>query len=141
MIVYLDSSAVLRLILNQKNKISEFKKMNRAISSKLLKAECFRTLDRLRLLGNFSELEFVKISEELYQYLDLVEIIEISDSILERVGGSFSIALGTLDAIHLSSALLWRERIQLELNFFTHDEALGRAARSLGFTVYGCLEK
>ena len=140
MIAYLDSSAALRKILNQQNQIVELKKIDRAVASKLLKAESFRALDRLRLLGSLNEVEFVKTSEELYQFLDLVELVEISDSILDRVGGSFSIGLGTLDAIHLSSALLWREKTGLQLSFFTHDEALGRAARSLGFSVFGCTE-
>ena len=91
-------------------------------------------------MGNLSEKEFVKACEELYQVLDTIELIEINESILNRVCGSFSVALGTLDAIHLSSAILWTERTKLDLKFFTHDESLGRAARSLGYSVFGCTE-
>jgi len=47
------------------------------------------------------------------------------------------VALGTLDAIHLATALLWREQSAARLVMATHDAALGLAARSVGFRVVG----
>ena len=38
-------------------------------------------------------------------------------------------ALGTLDALHLASAMLWRERRSTDLIFATHDPQQARAAR------------
>lgn len=35
--------------------------------------------------------------------------------------------LGTLDAIHLATALLWKEQFRVDLAMATHDEALGVA--------------
>lgn len=141
MIAYVDTSVLMRYLLGQPNTLAEFVKVDRPIASKLLKVEGLRTLDRLRTRGFLQEKEFVRAAEELRDSIDAVEWIEISDAILDRVGGNFAISLGTLDAIHLSSAMLWRERAKLELHFLTHDETLGRAARSLGFQVLGCLEK
>jgi hypothetical protein len=46
-------------------------------------------------------------------------------------------ALGTLDAIHLATAQLWRERGAAELTMATHDAALATAARSLGMPIVG----
>jgi hypothetical protein len=46
-------------------------------------------------------------------------------------------ALGTLDAIHLASAALWRENQGTEIAMATHDEALATAARASGFSVIG----
>jgi len=43
----------------------------------------------------------------------------------------------TLDAIHLATAMLWRESSSADLAFATHDAALGTAARASGFTVLG----
>src|SRR5437763_16227937 len=43
----------------------------------------------------------------------------------------------TLDALHLASALLWRERRAAELSFATHDPQQARAARALGFDCIG----
>jgi len=46
------------------------------------------------------------------------------------------VPIGTLDAIHLATALLWRERAGT-LEMATHDAALGAAARAFGFHVRG----
>jgi len=45
--------------------------------------------------------------------------------------------LGTLDAIHLASALLWRETTAEDLVMATHDRALGLAALAHGLRVVG----
>jgi len=46
-------------------------------------------------------------------------------------------ALKTLDAIHLATAMSWRDRIGQGLPFATHDAQLATAARSMGFEVLG----
>ncbi len=141
MIAYLDSSVVMRVLLGQPNALAEFSSIERPIASKLLKIEGLRTLDRLRTRGLLTEREFVRGVEEFREAVEAIEWIEITDAVLDRASGNFAVALGTLDAIHLSSALLWKEQTKLDLDFLTHDELLGRAARSLGFRVLGCLEK
>jgi hypothetical protein len=45
--------------------------------------------------------------------------------------------LGTLDAIHLATALIWRDRLGPLPQMVTHDAALGAAARGFGFDVRG----
>jgi hypothetical protein len=45
--------------------------------------------------------------------------------------------LGTLDAIHLATALLRRETAGADLVMATHDAALGFAARAYGLPVVG----
>jgi hypothetical protein len=45
--------------------------------------------------------------------------------------------LGTLDAIHLATADLWRESNPGDLLVATHDRALALAARASGFKVAG----
>ena len=44
--------------------------------------------------------------------------------------------LKTLDAIHLVTAVEWREKVG-DLAFAAHDHQLARAARDLGFHVLG----
>ena len=46
-------------------------------------------------------------------------------------------APSTLDAIHLATALLWRERTGVKLVIATHDSGLGLAARASGVRVIG----
>ena len=45
--------------------------------------------------------------------------------------------LGTLDAIHLATALLWKESTGSDLVMATHDTALGLAATAHGLIVVG----
>ena len=49
--------------------------------------------------------------------------------------------LGTLDAIHLATALLWKEFEHTELVMATHDRALATAAQAHGFTAIGIEHK
>ncbi len=55
---------------------------------------------------------------------------------LERAAEPFPTLLGSLDAIHLASALLARTLVD-DLGFATHDEELATAARAMGFRVLG----
>jgi hypothetical protein len=63
--------------------------------------------------------------------------VEPNPSVLERASQPLPTSLGTLDAIHLATALLWRDRLPEELVMATHDRALATAARACGFLVLG----
>jgi hypothetical protein len=56
--------------------------------------------------------------------------------VLDRAAEPFPTGLASLDAIHLSSALLAREQIE-GLPLATHDHELATAARAVGFEVHG----
>jgi hypothetical protein len=56
---------------------------------------------------------------------------------MERAAGGFATQLGTLDALHVATALLWRDGRTPDLVFATHDRQQARAARALGFEVLG----
>jgi hypothetical protein len=45
--------------------------------------------------------------------------------------------VATLDAIHLATALVWRDRVGPLPQMLTHDAVLGAAARAFGFDVRG----
>ena len=62
---------------------------------------------------------------------------EIDDAVLGRASVPLPSPLGTLDAIHLATGLLWRETRDRELVMATHDAALGVAARACGLAVVG----
>ncbi|HMN66999.1 MAG TPA: type II toxin-antitoxin system VapC family toxin [Bdellovibrionales bacterium] len=138
MIGYVDSSIFLRVLLNQKNSLKEFRELARPVASLLLKAEVLRTIDRLRVSGQINEDQFVSLTAQAYEAFASIEFIRLTDTIVSGAGASLPIALGTLDAIHLVSAMIWRNSQKLELNFLTHDERLGKAARASGFVVLGC---
>jgi predicted nucleic acid-binding protein len=137
MIAYLDSSVLLRVLLNQSGKLKEFKSIEKAVASVLLKTECLRVLDRLRITGVLTEKNYLTAVKELYEACAAVETIKITTTLLNRAGTSMPVVLGTLDAIHLMSALIWTEKTEEPLSFLTHDNQLGKAATALGFRVFG----
>lgn len=137
MIAYIDSSVLLRIALNQENKLEEFSDIKLGGSSRLLKAECLRTLDRLVAARRLSESDCIAASEYLFEAFEHLEIIPLSELILERVGEPLSVNLGTLDAIHLFSAISWRWHKKHSPVFLTHDVTLGKAAQMFGFKVAG----
>lgn len=137
MIAYVDSSVILRLVLGQANALAEWRHINRGISTALTRVEVLRTLDRLRLRAALSDAEMSLRRSAVLQGLDLLELVEIDAVVLERAAQPMPTELRTLDAIHLATALLWRERSSAELVMATHDRRMGVAAQAHGFKVVG----
>lgn len=137
MIAYLDASVVLRLVLGEPNKLAEWKRVESAVASALTEVECLRTLDRLGRSGALSEHEVVSRRGEVYRLLEGVEVVDIARSILRRASEPFPAPIGTLDAIHLATAIAWRDANEIALVVATHDKALATAARSVGMRVIG----
>jgi predicted nucleic acid-binding protein len=75
--------------------------------------------------------------ETVYRLTEEMEIVEPTMVVLRRASQPLPTPLGTLDAIHLATAILWRELRDEELTVATHDRALGTAARATGFKVVG----
>jgi predicted nucleic acid-binding protein len=136
-IAYLDSSVVLRVVLGQRGSLRVWKTVETGVTSALLEVECLRTLDRLRLLEGIAEGEIARRREAVYRIVEALMVIEPTRLVLARAAQPLPVALGTLDAIHLATALLWRERSDADLVMATHDAALGLAARAVGFRVIG----
>ena len=63
--------------------------------------------------------------------------VEIDALVLDRAAQPTPTELGTLDAVHLATALLWKELSRLELTVATHHGALGLAAKAHGLSVVG----
>jgi uncharacterized protein len=137
LIAYLDSSVLLRLVLGQRDRLKEWKQVREGVASALVEVECLRTLDRLRLRGSLGDRELARRREAIYRLMEEIEIVEATRPILSRASQPLPVPLGTLDAIHLATAMLWREAAGAELLFATHDTALATAARASGFRVAG----
>lgn len=137
MIAYLDSSAVLRIILGQTNALKEWRAITRGVASALVEVECLRTLDRLRLAEGMEDTEVAKRREAVFRFMEALEVVEITRPVLARAAQPLPTALGTLDAIHLATALLWKDRQGAPLVMATHDDALATASRSSGLRVVG----
>ncbi len=135
--VYLDSSVVLRVVLGQPDRLAEWPAIEAAVASALVEVECLRVLDRLRLGGHMSEEELVTRREAVYHLTAEIQVVEPTGAVLRQASQPLPTALGTLDAIHLATAVLWRETRGETLLMATHDRALGQAARAMGMQVLG----
>jgi predicted nucleic acid-binding protein len=66
-----------------------------------------------------------------------IEIVALTEPILRRAAGPMPTTLGTLDAIHLATALEIAPAVDGPLVVATHDRQLARAARASGLEVVG----
>jgi uncharacterized protein len=137
MIAYVDSSVLLRVALGQPNALPEWRDIERGVSSALVTTESLRTLDRVRLRVNLSDIEVARRRATILSLIDSLELVEIDSVVLERAAQPMPTELGTLDAIHLASALLWQDTLGVDAVMATHDKALGLAAQAHGLQVLG----
>lgn len=137
MIAYIDSSVLLRIVLGQANALHEWRSIDRGISSALTVTESLRTLDRLRLRGGLADADLAQRRATVLALVGSLELVEVDPLVLDRAAQPMPTELGTLDAIHLASALLWRDALGTQPVMATHDAALGVAARAYGFEVLG----
>lgn len=141
MIAYLDSSVILRLVLNEPNSLREWADVRHGVTSALAEVEVLRTLDRLRFFTSTIDPQALAGRREAaFRILEGLETIEITRVVLARAAQPLPTPLGTLDAIHLVSAMGWREQFE-GLIFATHDVALSAAARASGLEVIGAKQQ
>ena len=137
MIAYVDSSVILRLVLGEPDPLAEWADVQQGVTSALAEVEVFRTLDRIRFAAPTVDARALASRREAaFRILEGLETIEITRGVLARAGQPLPTPLGSLDAIHLVSAMGWREQFE-PLVFATHDVALSLAARASGFEVVG----
>jgi len=134
--VYVDSSVLLRVALNERGALREWRRIERPLASELIRLECRRTIDRARLRERLSDQAVAQQRTAVLELLDTFDILPVDPAVLERAAEPFPTLLSSLDAIHLATALLARAQVH-DLYFATHDGELGTAARAMGFEVLG----
>jgi predicted nucleic acid-binding protein len=136
-IAYLDTSALLRLVLRETGALEELRSCEGLVSSELLAVESLRTIDRLRVQGALSVEEAASRRAIATEWLEAVDLVLLQRPILARASEPFPTPLGTLDALHLATALVWRDRMHQALTMATHDRDLALAGRCFGIEVVG----
>jgi len=134
---YVDTSALLRLVLQEPGALDDLRSYDALVSSELVAVESARTIDRLRLQGSLTVEEAATRLRAITDWLEAIDLVLLRPLVLSRASQPLPTPLGTLDAIHLATALIWRERMGALPTIATHDSALGLAARSFGFDVRG----
>ena len=137
MIAYVDSSVLLRKVLRQPGSLPEWRSIRTGVASALVETECLRSLDRLRLRAALPDRELARRREAIFRLVESLEVVEVTAQVLARAAQPLPTELGTLDAIHLATALLWREHQGETIVMATHDTALATAGRSCGLAVVG----
>ena len=134
--LYVDTSVLLRVVLGERGRLREWSRSERWISSELVRLECLRTIDRARVRLRLADRAVSARRAAILEHLRAFELVGLQAPVLERAADPFPTSLGTLDAIHLASALFARDRYS-DLVLATHDEELAIAAEAMGFDVVG----
>ena len=134
---YIDSSALLRALFHGTEDLKGLEDYAKAGSSELILIECSRVLERYRLENLVSDDQLAEAREALRIVTDGLFLIELSAGVKRRAAESFPTVIGALDAIHLASALLWRQGEPEEiLVLFSYDRQMLTCARALGLPLY-----
>jgi len=136
-IAYVDASILLRLALGQPDALPEWRQIDQGVASALAMIECLRTLDRLRLRAGLPDSEVATRRATILALIASLELVEVDSVVLDRAAQPMPTELGTLDAIHLATAPLWKDQTRTDLTMATHDAALALGARAHGLRIVG----
>jgi predicted nucleic acid-binding protein len=125
------------LVLREPEAVEDLRSYETLVSSELIAVEGARTLDRLRLRGALTTEEAAAHRLALGEWIESIDLVLLRPAVLSRAAEPLPIPLGTLDAVHLVTALIWRDRMGPLAAIVTHDAALALAARTYGFDVLG----
>lgn len=138
MIVNAESSAVLAWLLGEPSQslvLAQLRAADRVVTSSLTAAECARGLTRARMQNRISrEYELAAL-----RMLDVAEstwdVHDLSETIVKSARAEFPVEpVRTLDALHLSTALVFYEAFG-ELTMLSFDERVRVNASALGMAL------
>jgi predicted nucleic acid-binding protein len=133
---YIDSSVIIRLLFGQPNSLAAWSKITRPISSDLVRVECLRTIDRTAIRAQMAGDDVAALRSAALDLLARLSLAPLTPAVLMRAAEPFPTSLGTLDALHLATAIEAAAEIY-ELVMATHDSELALAARAVGLEVIG----
>jgi predicted nucleic acid-binding protein len=134
--IYVDSSIVLRHLLNGDSSMSNIAHTSQVGASDLLEIECKRVLQRERLESHLDDRQYSESLVLLDDILDRLFVVDLGPAVKRRAAEPFPTVIGTLDAIHLASAILWRDaEPESELRILTCDRQLAICARAMGMRM------
>lgn len=140
MAVYIDSSVAVRIVAQQPRALTlgELAKLGAPIASVIIEVEVPRAIANLHATGRLGEASAVVAAEDGRAFVRRLHVVELDGTARLRASGPLGAPLRSLDAIHLASALVWRDKNPTdELTFATHDERLARAAQLHSLRVVG----
>jgi predicted nucleic acid-binding protein len=134
---YIDTSALLRIVLREPGAIGDVRDYDALVASELIAVESARTIDRLRIQGSLTADEAADRLRVVNDWLEAIDLVLLRPPVLSRASEPMPLPIGALDAVHLATALNWRDRMGPLAGILTHDTTLAAAARAFGFDVRG----
>jgi len=126
-VVYLDSSAILKLIFDE----DESAELSRFLTTHPVRASSM--LAQIEVLRTVGRVEDAAITQSARDVLDRIHLIRPDDTALAAAADVEPATLRSLDAIHLVTALSLRPNMA---GIVVYDRALADAARRAGLTVW-----
>lgn len=125
--IYVDSSVALsQLLAEDRHPPDEFWQRT-LFASRLLEYECWTRIHARGLGESHGPL--------LTELIEGLALVELRPEVLQRACLPFPVAVRTLDALHLASALFLAERGR-EVQVATYDRRLAMAAESAGLGIH-----
>jgi hypothetical protein len=133
MTVYLDSTFVIRKLLGVGKQTDFWGRWDKAYASTLMRAECFRAANSLRLAGKLDDAGRARLGGWIETVCAAVTQVPVTDAVMRRAADSFPVSIGTLQAMHLATMLELESERGVKCAVATDDPGLLQAAKALGF--------
>lgn len=140
---YLDSSVLVRVILEQPNPLADWNRLELGFSSQLARVECYRAIEGLWRRHILDEDQYESMRKRVDATFKNIELLEINEPILKLAAKPFAEWVASLDAIHLATAIVCRRSQRVDerpILFATHDRQLAKAAEAMHFDVIGAAQ-
>jgi hypothetical protein len=138
MILYAESSAVLRWLFNDALADQVFDDLIRAskvVCSRVTLIECRRAARRALSESRIAETELSEVLSVVARSAARWAVLELTPDVAERAGGRFPVEpVRTVDAVHLASMPVLRESLP-DLVILSTDERVRQNSTQLGFDV------
>ena len=131
--VYLDSSFVIRRLLGVGKPAAFWGKWEKAYASTLMRTECCRAANRLRLGGKLDDAGRARLGSWIETVCATVTQVPVTDAILKRAAEAYPVEVGTLQAIHLATLQELEAVHGVKCVLASDDAGLVQAAKALGF--------
>ena len=132
---YADASALLRVLFHEKGPALPLE--GAVFSCRIVEVECYRAIERARLLGAISDSAAVERRSETAEILRRLDLMPVDDLVIELAGQPFGINVRASDAVHVAAAQICAREPGEVVEFWTHDERQARAAIARGLAVRG----
>lgn len=140
LIIYLDTSALLKRYINEAGS----EELNSLLAGAdeiatvvITRVETASAVTRLVFLRSITEEEGERLWNEFSEDWEIITRLQVTSQGIERAATlARHYGLRGYDAVHLASAILWQENLNLPVTLATFDRNLWRAARQAGVAVW-----